>query len=326
MRSFRLLSIFFVLCIATSVHAQGIGSTEPITVLINPEHPRPYQSISISPRSTVLNLSASTVVITVNGSEVERGSGAVVGYARMGGPGEHTTVSVTVTSDGRTYSKQVVLRPADVSLIIEPVSTTHPFYKGAGLVSSEGRVRLVAVPDIRTAPGSPVAAQNLIYTWRLGNRILESASGIGKSTIEATAPVRYRDATISVTVTTQDSAIVAHAQSVISPIDPVIRIYRNDPLLGPLFDTALTNSITMLSDEETYRAVPYHFSSVPALTWQVNSVASGGDPDITVRSSGTGAGSALLSVSAKGNELFQSADTSLTVRFGEARAFGIFGL
>jgi len=326
MRLYRFALVIVLLFSGLSVHAQGIGSTEPFSLVINPEFPRPYQSVSISPRSTLINLAASTVVIRVNGQEVERGSGQVVGYARMGAPGEATTVSVSITNGGQTHTKELTLRAADVALVVEPLSTAHPFYRGGSLAASEGRVRLVAVPDVRTSPGSPVAPQNLIYTWRLGSQVLQSASGIGKNSIEATAPVRYRDARISVTVTTQDESVVAYAQTLVSPIDPVLRIYRNDPLLGPLFDNALIGSVTMASGEETYRVVPYYFPSTPVLTWDVNSVESGGERDITVRANGNGRGSALLSAHAKGGKLFQVGETALTVRFGEADSFGIFGL
>lgn len=308
-----------------SAHAQSIP-TDPVTLSISPQYPRPYQTITITPRSSGLNLAGASVVISVNGKEVERGSGLVTGYARLGGPGERVTVRATVTVDGQTHQKEVVIRPADVALVAEPITTTHHFYKGSPLVASEGRVRLVAIPDVRTAPGTAVAPQNLVYTWRLGNRILESSSGIGKSVVNAVAPIRYRDATVSVTVTTQDSAVVAYAETVIAPVDPIIRIYRNDPLLGPLFDKAYSGNVTMTTDEETFRAVPYFFGSAPTISWAVNSIGSGTERDITVRSTGTGIGSAVLSASAKGAALFQSAETRLSIRFGELNPLGIFGL
>ncbi|HWH06928.1 MAG TPA: hypothetical protein VNU47_00135 [Candidatus Paceibacterota bacterium] len=320
-----LIAALFFIPSLTAV-AQGLPTTEPLSVSISPQYPRPYQTITITPRSYGVNLTSSTVVISVNGTEIERGSGLITGYARLGGPGERTTIRVSVTTNGQTQQREVIVRPAEVALVAEPLTTTHPFYKGAPLVASEGRVRLVAIPDIRTAPGTSVAPQNLVYTWRLGNRILESSSGIGKSVIDAVAPIRYRDATVSVTVTSQDSTLVAYAETVVAPVDPIIRIYRNDPLLGPLFDTAFSGEVVMSTEEETFRAVPYYFGSTPAVTWTMNSIESGYDKDITVRSTGAGIGSAILAASARGSLLFQSAESMLTVRFGELRPLGIFGL
>lgn len=322
LRAFLPVLIFSALVWASPVGAQ----VSPVDITINPSYPRPYQTVAVTIQSSLLELSASTVVVSVNGSVVERGTGVVTAYVRVGGAGERTTISVSVTSNGQTYTKQLVIRPADVSLVIEPSSTTHPFYLGSGLVASEGSVRLVAVSDIRTSAGALVPASSLVYVWRMGDQILESSSGIGRSVLSATAPVRYRDADISVTVSTQDSSVVAQAQTTVAPVDPFIRIYRNDPLLGPLFDTAYAGSVTMLDVEETFRMVPYHFATRPLVSWAVNSVAGGGDDDITVRATGNGAGSAQLSAQATRTQNLQSANTSLTVRFGEFKPLGIFGL
>lgn len=319
------LGALMVLSMLGPLPAAAQVSSAPVTISISPQYPRPYQTISITPRSNLLNLAASSVTVSVNGTVVEEGSGVLTAYTRTGAPGERTSIRVSVVSNGQTYVATAEVRPADVSLVVEPISTTHPFYKGGSLTASEGRVRLIAIPDIRTANGA-VSSENLVYTWRLGDRILENASGIGRSSLTASAPVRYRDANVSVTVSTQDSSVVAQASTVIAPVDPVVRIYRNDPLLGPLFDKAFNGTFTLAGDEDSFRMVPYYFVARPTVSWMVNSVPSGSDDDITVRATGTGRGSALLSATARHESSFQSADTTLSIRFGEERGLGIFGL
>ena len=311
-----------------AVHAQALPGSEPISVIISPNYPRPYQTISISPRSNLVDLSASTVDIAVNGVSVYRGSGTQGANARVGSIGEKTTVTVTVTDpDGRSYSQQEIIRPAEVSLIAEPVSSTHPFYKGRGLVASEGTVRLVAVPDLRSSPTTRLPASGLIYTWRLGSRILTDASGIGKSILTAQAPVRYRNAPITVTVTTPDSSLVGEAGVLLSATDPSVHVYRNDPLLGPDFDTALTGTFSMPDTEATFRSVAYFFAIPPTLSWTVNGSASGEDKDITVRATGNGKGTAQLRLRADERSHYQSAETRVSVEFGAGKGFfGIFGL
>lgn len=317
---------FFVAAGAATFTAYGqIPGTEALTLTLNPSYPRPYQTVTVIPQSSLIDLAASTVTITANGTVVAQGSGAEPAYVTVGGPGTATTVTVRAVSGGQSYTKTVTIRPADVALVTEPFSTAHPFYEGGSLVASEGRVRLVAIPDLRTSGGAPISADNLVYTWRNGEQVLQSASGIGKSVLTATAPVRYRDARITVTVTTQDRSIVAEASTLISPVDPVMRIYRNDPLLGPRFDTALPASLTLAGSEETFRAVPYHFSEAPAISWEVNDVPSDTDRDITVRPTGSGSGSAVLSASAKIASSLQAAEASMRVRFGEGGGLGLFG-
>jgi hypothetical protein len=126
-------------------------------------------------------------------------------------------------------------------------------------------------------------------------------------------------------VTSQDRSIVAEETAFISPNIPFVRVYRNDPLLGPLYGTALPQNVTLAGTEDTFRAVPYHFSEKPLVTWQVNNTPSDTDPDITVRASGGGSGTALLSVSAVSAGTFQSASETFEVQFGGG-GIGLFGL
>lgn len=323
---FRALALSTIL-LATPffAHAQ-VGGLEALELTLTPAHPRPYQDVTVSVRSSAIDLSASTVVVRVNGTVTEESSGALNSPVRVGGPGERTVISVSATTGGQTYTREVVVRPADVALVSEARTTVPPFYLGGALPASEGRIRLVAVPDVRTAPNNAVSAQSLVYTWRLNNRILTESSGIGKSVLSATAPVRYRDATVSLTVATQDQSIVAEAKTVISPVDPIVRVYRADPLLGPLFETALSGTYALMGDEETFRAVPYFFADTPALSWTLNGATSGSARDLTVRTTARSAGSAQVTIAARHKDTFQNASAAFRVRFGEAGFLGIFGL
>ena len=322
-------AVFFILIflsIGMVAHAQTPG-VDPLTVVMTPQYPRPNQSFQIAPRSTLIDLSASTVRISVNGTRVYEGSGTQATTIRAGGLGERTTVVVSVTDpSGQVYTKQVVVHPAEVSLVLEPDSTTHPFYRGGALVASEGRVRLLALADFRTSGGVRIPPASLVYTWRLGERILTDASGIGKSVLTATAPVRYRNAEISVTVTSPDSTLVGEARTVVSATDPVARIYQNDPLLGPNFDVALTNRFGMSDTESTFRAVGYFFKVPPAFAWTVNRAGGGTDRDVTVRSTGSGQGTARIGLTATEPETRRNASAGFTVDFGSTTGFGFFGL
>jgi hypothetical protein len=305
-------------------HAQ-FGGADPLSIAITPDYPRPYQSITITPESNLIDLSASDITIRVNGTIVLQGSGKESASATVGGPGEVTRISITAANNGETYTAETTIRPADVALVLEPQSQSHEFYAGGALVASEGKVRIIAVPDLRTSAGAPIPASGLVYTWRNGNQILQAASGIGKQVLSATAPVRYRDTTISVTVSSQDSSVVGYAQVLVSPVDPIVRIYEHDPLLGPRYERAIAKSLAIGGKEATFRAVPYHFGSLPTLTWSVNSSASQTGLDITVRPAGSGTGRALLSVDAVSTEPRQAGKGDISVTFGENR-IGIFGL
>ncbi len=325
----RRFAFFFSMAIllaplgAPIVHAQNFSAGDELTVSISPQFPRPYDTVTATVSSTQLDLSAGTIVISVNGKVV--GENARSASFQVGGAGVKTVISVKVTDAAGTHAGSLTIYPEEVSLMLEPSSTVPPFYKGARMVASEAPVRLVALPNFKTAAGTAIPAGSLVYSWKFGDRVLEAQSGIGRSVLSATAPVRYRDARITVTVSTQDKSLVAQAGTLVTPVDPVMRIYRNDPLSGIDFGTALTGTLGLTESEETFHAVPFFFASMPRINWSLNGTDNDTDPDLTVRTTGSTAGTALISARAEGGAL-SGAEARFTVQFGKTRSTGIFGL
>ena len=324
--------VFMFLACAILLAPQGVTAQistdiEPIDIHLTPRYPKPYETVTVTPGSTIVDLSASTVTISADGKILQKGTGTQGAAIQVGAAGETTTVTVTVSwPDGRQYSKQLTIRPGGVSLVVEPVSTTHPFYKGLSLVAPESRVRLIAIPDLRTSAKNQIDPATLIYTWRFGDRVLESSSGIGRSVLVATAPLRYRDADIVLTVTSPDQNQVAEASVTISPVAPLVRMYAFDPLRGPDYDNAIDTSFMLIATEASFRAVPYFFAANPTLEWSVGGTAQGAQKDITVRSTGSGQGSATLEIRAKLVGALQVASNRTLLRFGEGKSpLSIFG-
>ncbi len=303
-----------------SAVAQSFPGGAPFTISVYPEYPRPYEEVTITVESTLFNISTSDVTIWLNGAVVEEGSRSVV--VKMGGPGTKSVIRASVTSIEGTYSTERVMGPAQVALIVEPDSTAHPFYEGALLVPSEGRVRIVAIADIRTSAGTRVPANQIAYEWKLGSQILLDESGTGKNVLVATAPPRYRDAVVSVTAQTKDQSVVAYASTVISPLDPVARIYPKSPLRGISFANAILDSFAVSGTEASFHVVPYFFANPPSLAWSINANITDTDADLTVRSGG-GAGTATLKVSAE--DTAASVSEGATLIFSASRKVNVFG-
>jgi hypothetical protein len=322
MYRFVLLAVI-ALMLAAPVHAQ-FASNDPLTVTITPENPKPYDTVTVTPESTLVDLSAAKITVSVNGKVIENGGGVQSVPVTVAGPGQKTSITVSASVGGQTYTQQIALRPADVSLVLDPVSTTHPFYLGAALTAPQGRVRVIALADLRSSPGARLNPASLVYTWKWGDKVLADQSGIGRSQLDVTAPVRYRDAQITVTVTNVDSTIVAESSTVISPVDAVALIYRNDPLRGPDFDQAYSSSFSMTSQEEAFRGVAYYFGTPPSLAWSVNGQSASNDSEVTVRATGSGEGNATLSLAANTSDTGQSASRDLSIRFG-AKSTNLFG-
>jgi hypothetical protein len=305
--------------------AQSIGQV-PLTLDIAPQYPRPYDTVNVAPASTAFDLSGASVTFFVDGKQVAQTTGTAPVSVPLGGPGSATTIKVTAKAGGQTYSATQVLHPAEVDLVTEPSSTSHPFYLGGLGVPSQGQVRLVAVADLRTSSGKAIDPSTLVYNWKFNGQALGDASGIGRSVLMITGPIRYRSATVVLTVASQDQSVVGQAVSVVSPTDPVLRVYENDPLLGVRYEHALPTEYKLAGSEESFTAVPYFFAKQPDLAWTVNGSPSGTDANITLRPTGTGAGTANVSVTATLAGVFTSAAALLRVSFGASTGTGIFGL
>lgn len=272
--------------------------TQTLTLLLSPEYPRPYDTVAITPKSNQINLSASEVVVYVDGVVVERGSGERKVFTTLKGPGTQTTIKVVATVDGVSYEAETRIRPADVSLIVEPTTSTHPLYKGSALPAPKGPVRLVALADFRNSSGTRIPSSALSYTWRLGNKILTQDSGLGRTVLTATAPVQFRDADVSVTVTTADDAMAAKASVEVTPRSPFVFAYRADPLLGIDLAHKLSGSLLMRAEEETFEAVPFNFGALPTVSWTLNQASAGTQNSLTVRTDTGGNGIATVGFSA----------------------------
>ena len=322
-RVFALLVLLFSIS-GTVAHAQ-FSCADPLSLSISPEYPKPYDTVLVTPSSTLIDLSAATMRVSVNGKLVATFSGTEGVPITLGGPGQKTTVSVTATVGGKTYTKKLVISTGDVSLVVEPFSTAHPFYDGGLLLAPQGRVKLVALADLRSGAGARLSPSSLSYTWRLGTKILESDSGLGKTTLIAIAPQRYRDALVSVTVTSSDGAVVGQEAMLLQPIDPIVRIYHTDPLLGVDFSHALSSTYTLRGSEESFRGVPYFFAATPTLAWAVGGQGSGSSNEVTVRTNGNGAGKSTLSLSARLEAARASVTNTISLSFGDTSTTNIFG-
>lgn len=323
MRALSLLALALVFLLpAQEVSAQLSSATAGISVSVSPQHPRPYDTVTVTISSTLVNLNASDISISADGVVVSEGSKSA--KILMKGPGSRTSITATVTDATKTHTKTVVLRPVDVSLVLEPNTTAHPFYEGSRLVAPESSVRIIALADMRTASGAKIPDADLSYTWKVGNKVLTSDSGIGKSVLNATAPVRYRDAQVSVTVSTKDGTQTGNASVVVSPTTPIVRVYKHDSLGGTDFTKALFGTFTLASSEETFEVVPYFFGDVPSYEWLLNGNMSGTDRLVTVRTTGTQSGTAQLTASAKIAKTGEQAQSRFTVQFGNGST-NIFG-
>lgn len=331
MRSGLLIAFTIALILPGAASAQALGdfaaTASSFTVSASPQYPAPNSQVALSFLSSSIDLTNATVAVSVAGKNIYQGSVQPVAVT-IGKAGSITSVKVTVSSGSTSYNQTLSIQPQDVSLIAEPVSSAPILYPGKPSVPLEGSVRVVAIANLRSASGKTVSPNALSYSWTVDGMQIANSSGIGKTAIIVASPLQYRARDVSVTVMSQDGILVGGASLSLSATDPFVRVYESDPLLGILFDRALSDTFSITDAEATLFAAPFSLptnNGTPLLQWFLNGAAVQTGNSITLRPSGSGRGNASLSLTASSGS-YALASMNLSLIFGTTPSFNLFGL
>ncbi len=284
-----------------ALFAQGVpGISDPLTLTLFPENPRPNETVTARIQSFSIDLDAALITWTVNGKEVSSGVGQKSVSVDSGRLGSLSRIDVSVTTPNASVSESIVIRPADVSLVWEADTYVPPFYRGKALHSYNGSFRVTAVPEFVGDNGRAIDPKDLIYTWKKNGAVVGEASGYGKNQFVSTQTSYLREGEdITVEVSSPRESIVASRSVTIQPVVPKIVFYEKSGLYGARYQTAVGNRFSLTNDEVTFVAEPFFFSVTgkndPVLlsTWKLNGrelVDFSGDMEITLRRDNNTAG------------------------------------
>jgi len=329
MRSGLIATLIFALLLPIAASAQAIGAIggEAFSVSVSPQYPEPMGRAIISMLSSTIDLANATIVVSVAGKEIYRGNAQPVAIP-LGKAGSVTTAKVTAIWANESYTQTISIQPQDVAIIAEPISSAPVLYPGKPLVPIEGSVRVVAVANVQDSKGKMLDPASLSYSWTVDDTRIANSSGIGKTAIIVASPLEYRSRSVSVAVTSQDGALAGGASFSLSAQQPSVRIYENDPLLGIVYDRALSDAYNISGTEDTLFAAPFSFpitNGAPLLQWFLNGEAVQTGNSITLRPTGSGQGNASLSLVASAGESAKATE-NLSLSFGAAPGGGFFGL
>lgn len=321
--------LLFAFLLSTSiVSAQDIGTAiQGINLKLSNDSPAPGQSITVTAESYVTTLSSANITWSLNGSVYQKGTGLTSINIKAPDLGKKLTVSINaVTSSGQQISNSIDIGSGDIDLIVETGGYTPPFFPGKTPLSYQNNYKIVAVPHLADRNGKEYAPATLVYTWEKNARIVQEASGYGKQVFSFKDEVVPRARLIRVTVATRDGSASAEKTIIIEANNPSIYFYVNDPLYGPLYNKAITNTVSLgKSRELAVLAVPYGFNkpadSIGSLSflWSVNSVlqkALSSSQSIILRAPEQGGGSSNINLEIKNdNDFLQSARGSFLANF-----------
>jgi hypothetical protein len=230
------------------------------TITLEPEHPGPYEKVTLTLSSYSFDVDLATISWFVNGKTALGGPGERSFSITTGGVGEASLVKARIVLvNGEQIEVDTLLSPQGISLIWEaPESYTPPFYEGRSLPAEGSSIRLVAEPTI-SSQGKRVPPEDIAYSWYSNGELLTSASGRGKRS--ATIPLEYLSNSTKIRVVARDTNGNSAAKEVtIYPTEVRPSFYLRDPTLGIDYSRNLGGRFET-TGEFTLAFVPYFFST-----------------------------------------------------------------
>lgn len=319
-------AIALLLCVGFTAHAQAVP--DPVQYILAPETPGPNAPVLIEAQGVGSFLGNATITWSQDGKVVKSGVGVRQYGFTTGALGTRTTIRVVIDSTQGTFSQQWTFSPSIVIMIWEADTTVPPLYRGKALYSAGSDLKVLAYPSVFNSAGARIAASALSYQWFHGDEAVPDQSGLGKNVFVLSGDQLQDHETINIDLY-YGAAKVARGELTIPVTDPQIVLYPRDALRGELFDSAIPAAINLVGSELTVQAQPLYFSKAAAGSGQLSYVWTLNDQEVsgpdssrgilTLRQTGSGQGSANLSVSLQNNnsaQFVQSAQATLQLVFG----------
>jgi hypothetical protein len=323
-----LILFFPTLLFSVSAQAQGVPvSGMGIDLSSSTDSPNPGQTLTITARSYSIDIDSSTITWTVDGKVVQKDIGATTLDVVAPPLGKKMIVVVSVvTTDKVSIANSLTINSGSVDMVVENNGFIPPFFTGKLPVAYQNTSTIIAVPHLADAKGVEYDPKNLVYVWKKSSRVIEDQSGYGKQSLTLIGDIVPRMANITVTVSTRDSSLKTTGYISVSYGSPSLSFYVDDPLYGPLWNKAVTDSVFIGSEKETsVLAIPYGFNKPISgigdlvLNWTINGVDHpelSENQSVTLRAPNGSAGSSNIDLDLRNSkQILQSADTGFNAYF-----------
>ncbi len=313
--------LFVCVFFGLQVRAENIASAD-IEVNVTPQNPEPYQDVTVDVASFATDMNTAYIEWFDAGKIVLSGTGRTAYTTKTGGPDSPTniTVSVTPAGGGGKVTKKITIYSSDIEVFWEAVDGyTPPFYRGKSFSSSEGRVKVVAIPNTTTGKGK---TGNISYLWRENDVAVPTAGGYKKDSFIFQNDAINSNDSISVNASSTDGLYNASKTISIPVVKPQIIFYKKSPNTGTEYSQAFFNESSLTDEVATIVAEPYFLnirgvrSSVYNYDWEINgeSVTTPSRPrELTIKPESNG-GYATIRLTIEGiDSLFQKITNTLKI-------------
>ena len=329
--------ILLMLAAGSPGFAQAQSLPAPIQYVVYPEVPGPNQTVNIEAQGVGSFLGEADIAWTQDGKVVQSGVGVRKYTFTTGALGQKTTIGISIDSSQGSFSKTFSFTPSLVNLVWEADTTVPPFYLGKALYSAGSSYKVVAFPTVYSG-NARINPSALSYQWSHAGDSVPDQSGLGRYVFAGQGDQLQASEDVSVDVY-YGASKVGTAAVFIPASAPQIVLYERDALRGTNYDAAMPQTISLKANEITLQAEPYYFSVAAknagtlSYAWTLNGEDMSG-PDtargiLTLRQSGSGAGSAAVGVTMQNtnpDQFVQTAAAALQIVFGASAGNSILNL
>lgn len=261
----------------TSIEDAARININDIDVSPTPEVPGAFEKVTFKVQSYLTDVNRAFIIWKLDGKIALSGTGAKQFSITTGDVGQKTIVDFEMLLvTGEVIKKKFIVNPAEINVVWEGADAyTPPFYRGRALPSSEGFIRILAIPQIQGAAGLG-NIDNYVFTWKRNDKILQNGSGYNKSALIVQQDYLNEEDIIEVTGQDNDTGARANGKLSLSVFPGKILLYDRDPIYGIDWAHELGGSLDVSNADKTILAVPYFFSPKNPLsnslkyTWSIN--------------------------------------------------------
>ncbi len=308
----------------SSMTSESTPASNDLDIKTSPQNPGPYQQITVTIESYSTDLDKASIRWTLNGKIASNGTGQRKFSFQNGAGGETTRLNISIyTNSGQSITRTLSWRPLGVTTLWQATTYTPPFYRGKALLAPGARVKVVALPD-NNSKGNALSAGNLAYVWKMDGTTVEGVSGYGKNSFTFWGPKPLENKKVSVLASTVDDSAKTESRISLTLSQPMILFYESDPLLGILYNHALSSDYNLSKKELSLSAEPYYFSNEESedqildYNWSLNGTGINNNKHtITLRNDTGSSGDSIVSLAMSNiQETYQKATQTLLLHFG----------
>lgn len=243
-----------------------------INVVVNPEYPRAFETVSIRLDSNIIDLNRYLIQWTTDTFEQKSGIGMRDFSLQAGNNGIRKRITVTISGSGTRLVKNITITPQDATLLWEAIdSYVPPFYYGKKQASQESIISLTGIPNFKINNGNEL--NDAVYLWtRNGNKIL-NAGGYSKGNLIIQHNKLRKSEEITMDISDVANANNARVSVTIPITNPEINWYYRD-IYNYRKPVSINEGLRVGQEDVTIIAEPFFFSLARIndldFTWKMN--------------------------------------------------------